>query len=156
MILLAESHLDVELDIHDVTLLLCTLQIMSKPPVASRPDSKVADAACLMLKHKVHRIPIVDNDARVCGIVSSLHVSSKAYWPAQCISAVDMLGAAAVLIIPSGCWPSSPPQAIVVSTTYTHRSIVSRAICCAVQVTRTDIFTALAINSGSGTEVLQS
>lgn len=46
------------------------LQIMSSPPVASRPDSKVADAACLMLKHKVHRIPIVDNDAKVVGIVS--------------------------------------------------------------------------------------
>lgn len=25
-------------------------QIMSSPPVASRPDKKVADAACLMLK----------------------------------------------------------------------------------------------------------
>ncbi len=47
----------------------CVLQIMSTPPVASRPDSKVADAACLMLKHKVHRIPIVDNDALVVGIV---------------------------------------------------------------------------------------
>ena len=27
--------------------------IMSKPPVAARPDNKVADAAALMLKHKV-------------------------------------------------------------------------------------------------------
>lgn len=29
-----------------------------------------ADAAALMLKHKVHRIPIVDIDARVVGMVT--------------------------------------------------------------------------------------
>ena len=29
--------------------------IMSSPPVAARPDAKVADAAALMLKHKVRR-----------------------------------------------------------------------------------------------------
>lgn len=29
-------------------------EIMSKPPIAARPDNKVADAACLMLKHKVN------------------------------------------------------------------------------------------------------
>ncbi len=35
---------------------LCrALQIMSTPPVASRPDSKVADAACLMLKVRLWR-----------------------------------------------------------------------------------------------------
>lgn len=45
-------------------------EIMSSPPVASRPDSKVADAACLMLKHKVHRIPIVNENAEVVGIVT--------------------------------------------------------------------------------------
>lgn len=44
--------------------------IMSTPPVAARPDSKVADAACLMLKHKVHRIPIVDYNTKVVGIVT--------------------------------------------------------------------------------------
>lgn len=44
--------------------------IMSTPPVAARPDSKVADAACLMLKHKVHRIPIVDYKTKVVGIVT--------------------------------------------------------------------------------------
>ena len=42
---------------------------MSTPPVASRADAKVADAAVLMLKFKVHRIPIVDGDAKVVGIV---------------------------------------------------------------------------------------
>lgn len=28
-------------------------EVMTSPPIAARPDNKVADAACLMLKHKV-------------------------------------------------------------------------------------------------------
>jgi len=44
--------------------------IMTKPVVACRANSKVADAAVLMLKHKVHRIPIVDEQAMVVGIVT--------------------------------------------------------------------------------------
>lgn len=43
---------------------------MSTPPVAAKPNARVADAACLMLKHKVHRIPIVDQHARVIGFVT--------------------------------------------------------------------------------------
>lgn len=31
--------------------------IYSSPPVAARPENKVADAACLMLKHKVRFPP---------------------------------------------------------------------------------------------------
>ena len=44
--------------------------VMSKPPIAAKPDNKVADAACLMLKHKVHRIPVVDSQAQLVGIVT--------------------------------------------------------------------------------------
>ena len=44
--------------------------VMSKPPIAAKHDNKVADAACLMLKHKVHRIPIVDSKAQLVGIVT--------------------------------------------------------------------------------------
>ena len=44
---------------------LSLLQIMSKPPVASRPDSKVADAACLMLKVRQ------GGHARMCNSLSS-------------------------------------------------------------------------------------
>jgi CBS domain-containing protein len=31
-------------------------ELMTSPPIAARPDNKVADAACLMLKHKVRRM----------------------------------------------------------------------------------------------------
>lgn len=43
---------------------------MSTPPIAAKPTARVADAACLMLKHKVHRIPIVDKHAKVIGFVT--------------------------------------------------------------------------------------
>lgn len=43
---------------------------MSSPPIAARPDNKVADAAVMMLKHKVHRIPVVDKNAHLVGIVT--------------------------------------------------------------------------------------
>ncbi|KAL3162302.1 hypothetical protein ABBQ32_009991 [Trebouxia sp. C0010 RCD-2024] len=44
--------------------------VMSTPPIAARPDNKVADAAVMMLKHKVHRIPVVDSKAQLVGIVT--------------------------------------------------------------------------------------
>eukprot|EP00884_Botryococcus_braunii_P005547 jgi/Botrbrau1/14994/Bobra.0018s0094.1 len=44
--------------------------VMSTPPVAALPSSKVADAAALMLKHKVHRIPIVNDSKEIIGIVT--------------------------------------------------------------------------------------
>lgn len=43
---------------------------MSTPPIAAKASSRVADAACLMLKYKIHRIPIVDKGAEVIGIVT--------------------------------------------------------------------------------------
>lgn len=45
-------------------------ECMSTPPIAAKPSSTVADAACLMLKHKIHRIPIVDKSAKVIGMVT--------------------------------------------------------------------------------------
>ncbi|KAL0033551.1 hypothetical protein WJX79_003142 [Trebouxia sp. C0005] len=44
--------------------------VMSTPPIAARPENKVADAAVMMLKHKVHRIPVVDTKAQLVGIVT--------------------------------------------------------------------------------------
>lgn len=43
---------------------------MSYPPVAAAPTSTINDAACLMLKYKVHRIPVVDAGKRCVGLVT--------------------------------------------------------------------------------------
>ncbi|WIA32713.1 hypothetical protein OEZ86_005899 [Tetradesmus obliquus] len=45
-------------------------EVMSSPPVACKADATVRDAAALMLKHKVHRIPVVDSQAQVIGMVT--------------------------------------------------------------------------------------
>jgi CBS domain-containing protein len=44
--------------------------VMTTSPVALKGSNKVQDAAAAMLKHKVHRIPIVDDKARCIGIVT--------------------------------------------------------------------------------------
>ena len=47
---------------------------MSFPPVAALPTDSVTSAACLMLKFKVHRIPVVDAERRCVGIVTRTDV----------------------------------------------------------------------------------
>jgi CBS domain-containing protein len=47
---------------------------MSHPPVAAAPTSTINDAACLMLKYKVHRIPVVDAGKRCIGMVTRTDV----------------------------------------------------------------------------------
>eukprot|EP00191_Tetraselmis_sp_GSL018_P004534 CAMPEP_0177596418 /NCGR_PEP_ID=MMETSP0419_2-20121207/11048_1 /TAXON_ID=582737 /ORGANISM="Tetraselmis sp., Strain GSL018" /LENGTH=140 /DNA_ID=CAMNT_0019088281 /DNA_START=812 /DNA_END=1234 /DNA_ORIENTATION=+ len=61
-------------------------QIMSTPPVAAKPGYKVSDAAAIMLKYGIHRLPIVDDDKRVVGIVTRTDIS-KALKSKEAISA---------------------------------------------------------------------
>eukprot|EP00898_Chlorokybus_atmophyticus_P005476 jgi/Chlat1/592/Chrsp103S01027 len=44
--------------------------VMSYPPITITPEKTVAEAAALMLKNKVHRIPVVDEDGKIMGIVT--------------------------------------------------------------------------------------
>lgn len=48
--------------------------VMNASPVAAQATAKVQDAAVLMLKHKIHRIPIVDNNAKCIGMISRTDV----------------------------------------------------------------------------------
>ncbi|XP_058101275.1 uncharacterized protein LOC131245684 [Magnolia sinica] len=45
-------------------------EIMSSPAITLSPDKTVLDAAALMLKMKIHRIPIVNEGGQVVGIVT--------------------------------------------------------------------------------------
>lgn len=45
-------------------------EIMSAPPVAARASDPVTAAACLMLKFKVHHIPVVDSHKHCVGLVT--------------------------------------------------------------------------------------
>jgi len=50
--------------------------LMSKPPVTVGPDEFVSHAARLMYARKVKRLPVVDDDGRLIGIVSRSDVLS--------------------------------------------------------------------------------
>lgn len=45
---------------------LCTYR-----PVAVRPDTSVGEVARMMIKHKIHHVPVTEN-GKLCGIVSAL------------------------------------------------------------------------------------
>ncbi|XP_020588871.1 uncharacterized protein LOC110030484 [Phalaenopsis equestris] len=49
-------------------------EVMSSPALTLSPDKTVLDAAALMLKKKVHRIPILDEKHHVIGIVTRTDV----------------------------------------------------------------------------------
>lgn len=50
--------------------------IMSSTPVSLKASGKVADAAEIMIKHKFHRVPVVDDDNTCVGIVTR----SDIFW----------------------------------------------------------------------------
>jgi CBS domain-containing protein len=50
--------------------------LMSHPPVTISPDDPVKTAARLMHKHRLQRLPVVDRDGRLAGIVSRSDVLS--------------------------------------------------------------------------------
>jgi CBS domain-containing protein len=44
--------------------------VMSSPAITLTAEKTVSDAAVLMLKNKIHRIPVVNNEMKVVGIVT--------------------------------------------------------------------------------------
>jgi CBS domain-containing protein len=50
--------------------------LMSTPPVTIGPDASVAEAARLMYERGVKRLPVVDEDGRLAGIISRVDVLS--------------------------------------------------------------------------------
>lgn len=53
-------------DVRGATVAAC----MTQPAVSLRPDAQVADAVEMMQAHQVRRLPVVDSDGQVRGIVS--------------------------------------------------------------------------------------
>ncbi|XP_077229147.1 uncharacterized protein LOC143862039 [Tasmannia lanceolata] len=45
-------------------------EVLSSPAITLSPDKTVLDAAALMLKEKIHRIPIVNKEGQVLGMVT--------------------------------------------------------------------------------------
>ncbi|MFJ8383974.1 CBS domain-containing protein [Streptomyces sp. NPDC094438] len=45
-------------------------QLMSQPPVCTRAENTIAEAARCMARHKVERLPVIDDEDRLVGIVT--------------------------------------------------------------------------------------
>ena len=118
---------------------------MSTPPVASRPDSKVADAACLMLKVPVPAFSPADpgpaQEGSVVGHVGyhMVHaVCGRRSFVTVCVEH------------PRPCPPTHDACLCALLQHKVHRiPVVDYNTQVVGIVTRTDIFTALALNEGS-------
>ena len=53
-------------DVRSATVSTC----MTQPAVSLRPDARVSDAVEMMQAHQVRRVPVVDEQGAVCGIVA--------------------------------------------------------------------------------------
>nr|TKW42278.1 hypothetical protein SEVIR_1G373832v2 [Setaria viridis] len=49
-------------------------EVMTSPAITLASDKTVMDAAVLMLKKKIHRVPIVNQDEQVIGIITRADV----------------------------------------------------------------------------------
>ncbi|KAK3258106.1 hypothetical protein CYMTET_32835 [Cymbomonas tetramitiformis] len=45
-------------------------EVMNSPAITMHHSLLIADAAAIMLKHKIHRVPVVDDDGKVVGVCS--------------------------------------------------------------------------------------
>ena len=61
---------------HSKAAAVTAADLMTRPPVTIGPHESVSHAARLMYSHKVKRLPVVDEDGRLIGIVSRADVLS--------------------------------------------------------------------------------
>jgi CBS domain-containing protein len=55
---------------HYLTVPIDIETIMTRPVVATTPDTPIAEAAMLMVNHKIGGLPVVDDDQRLIGIIT--------------------------------------------------------------------------------------
>lgn len=53
------------------------VEVMTSPLTVAKPDTTCDEAMTLMVDHKVHHLPIVDEDGRPCGMLSTRHLLRK-------------------------------------------------------------------------------
>lgn len=52
--------------------------VMSHPVITVRPDTDIDDACDAMETHQVRRVPVVDDDGKICGIVAQADIARNA------------------------------------------------------------------------------
>ena len=63
---------------------------MKKNPATATPDMSISDASAKMKAEKVHRLPVLDDDRRLVGVISEKDIMLAAPSPASTLSAYEI------------------------------------------------------------------
>ncbi|MDD2231653.1 MAG: CBS domain-containing protein [Sphaerochaetaceae bacterium] len=63
---------------------------MTRNPVTATPDMTVEDAAKIMKQEKVHRLPVLDRDKKLVGVISEKDILRALPSPVSTLSAYEM------------------------------------------------------------------
>ncbi|MCK9286193.1 MAG: CBS domain-containing protein [Sphaerochaetaceae bacterium] len=63
---------------------------MTRNPVTATPDMSVAEASALMKREKVHRLPVLDKDKKLVGIISEKDILYASPSPVSTLSIHEM------------------------------------------------------------------
>jgi acetoin utilization protein AcuB len=63
---------------------------MTRNPVTATPDMSIAEASNLMKREKVHRLPVLDKDKRLVGIITEKDILYATPSPASSLSIHEM------------------------------------------------------------------
>lgn len=56
--------------------------VMTSDPICVRPETSIADAANLLLRKRIRRLPVVDGQGKLLGIITRSNII-KAAWEAR-------------------------------------------------------------------------
>lgn len=63
---------------------------MTRNPVTANPDMSVSDASALMKREKVHRLPVLDKDKKLVGIITEKDILYASPSPVSTLSIHEM------------------------------------------------------------------
>ncbi|MCR4675919.1 MAG: CBS and ACT domain-containing protein [Sphaerochaetaceae bacterium] len=63
---------------------------MTRNPITATPDMKIQEAAELMKREKVHRLPVLDAEKNLVGVISEKDILKAAPSPVSTLSAYEM------------------------------------------------------------------
>ncbi len=63
---------------------------MTRNPVTATPDMNIQDAKALMVKERVHRLPVLDSEKKLVGVISEKDILEAAPSPVSTLSAYEM------------------------------------------------------------------
>ena len=63
---------------------------MTRNPVTATPDMSIADATSLMKQEKVHRLPVLDKDKKLVGLITEKDILYASPSPASSLSIHEM------------------------------------------------------------------